>query len=184
MVKRPLFVHCKFCNQPFQTFDEEKFYCNDECETREKIMTSRTSIKDSKGKKGLPILDTDSWCRCHYCGENVRKKKKKESVSVPMFCDGICRMARDLHRKQMSKTRTCRECGIDFIATVRGQAMCSESCKKIEEKRKGKEYFSTLVKPEKTSSSKPKRRISYEELNRRAEIKRLNEDWKRLSRWK
>ena len=181
---RPKLVHCKFCNQPFQTFDEDKKYCNDQCRARETILTSRTAMEDSKGRKSVPITDEDKWYRCHYCGTNIRKKKRAGAVSSTMYCDAICQMAKKIHKTQMAKPKTCRECGIDFMPSQYSRVMCSESCRKIERKRKGQEYFQSLETPAKDPSEKHKNRVSYDELNRRSEVKRLNEDWKRLSKWK
>lgn len=172
MNNKIIITECKYCKSRFQTYDKDKVFCNDLCEFREKQI-KRVPIEEKHGCSVEEFIG-NSVGICNHCGKYLDHYEMK-------FCDEHCRYSRRKYKEKISPSKLCRACKTPFIPKPELNFYCSEYCnqEKITERKQKQaeaEKAKRELRPKKTG-----RKVSYAELNRRAEVKRLAEEWKRLT---
>ena len=167
-----IITECPYCKSRFQTYDKDKVFCNDLCEFRQKQI-KKVPIEEKHGCSVDEFIG-NSLGICRHCGDKLYSYNMN-------FCDSVCRSSREKYEKKTNTSRNCRACNLKFIPKPELRFYCSEYCnqKKIsEQKQKNakREKEKRELRPKKIG-----RKVSYEELNRRAELKRLEQEWKRLT---
>jgi hypothetical protein len=192
-----LHKNCPYCEKSFQTYEEEMLFCNTTCESKWKLAVNKTPkeenpdyvpLEDVYPKPTLTaaeIKHKTTIRECRHCGDAVKLTPNSGWFGRKYtYCDAHCYFARDQYNSKMNLLKVCKECGSKFRRTTNKEVYCSQSCKygaqmtaRVEEYRK--------VRMNRDHKDKPERRkISFEELNRRAEKKRLDDEWARLKKWK
>lgn len=183
MVQRPYYRKCLFCNCPFNTFEEDKVFCNDKCETKYGAIKLSESCKN-RGPREVDIEDKHTKI-CANCkrffscppGHWTHRKKLK-------FCSDECYIAHYYTKNIIRDKKPCRECGREFIPSQEESIFCSESC------RKSLAMYTKIKKAEKRckeSNGRDKKKrngLPFEVINRIVEVKRLKEDWTSLVKWR
>lgn len=185
--------NCKFCNKPFNTYEINKEYCLDICKSRDSQKLKTPSAQE-RGIKILTIGELGRlWLKrkrqCNHCGEiyhvpngtlNIVGEVAEEHFNPFFYCSANCQAASIFSNNQ--KVNKCTICGIEFKGS--NTKFCSEECSYYY-KRKNNLNLQIEKRKENLGKEKKKRKaISYEELNRRAEVNRLREEWEMLSKWK
>jgi len=189
--------NCAFCNKPFLTYELDKFYCNDVCQTRDCDKLKAKSAKE-KGVKNLTHHQLDVlWKKyrkkqCRYCGNIYYVPKKgynntcisSGNVNLYYYCSVPCQATSTSGINKIG-TYICKNCGIEFkqrgsASEAKYSGFCTNDCKYSHERKLAVEQTEIRRKESLTKIKKKRKTISYEELNRRAEVKRLNEEWEKL----
>jgi hypothetical protein len=165
---------CQYCSNRFQTWDENKVFCSQQCEAFDKI-----KVIPHEENPQVEIVENIASRRsgvrqCRHCGRIDRPLKSHPYHSKQNFyCDGRCAMARVLYNKNKNTTQ-CLECEIEFSKL--------DSCKEATQNKKRNEELAKkrIERANKDTTPKKRRGVSLAELNRRAEVRRLEYEWKRL----
>lgn len=179
-----LHVNCDFCNKPFQTYDEKKTYCNDECKAKdlfiERVKSKERVVIESK-KKGV------KYCKCAQCWSEFESSSNRYASHELRFCSLDCKECYVLEKSKAFQIE-CKACGLPFKYDTwqngKGSRMfCSERCK-FADKKKEQEKLSIEKRKENMFKDRKKRKftLSYDQLNYLAEKKRLEDEWARLVR--
>ena len=183
-----LHKRCDYCNKPFQTYDPDLCHCCLDCERKQHICAER--IPKEEDPDYFPIKHTGKRVmkykrQCHHCGTIATVERGNPSYgNVYYYCDGYCRIGRELYEKEACKTKLCNECGVEFHDRGTINAYCSEACREANKKTKHR-FRTDKDRSERELKDRCKGRpVDYQELVRRSEVKRLNEEWKRLVKWK
>lgn len=178
MPRQPFYRKCRFCNKPFSTFEEDKLYCNRECEVRGEI--TENLIPKEENPDYEEFGRARGYRQCYHCGKEHRVDSSHPYYGRAYFyCDGKCMVAREIYNKR-SREFTCKECGSKFKANGRSTTYCSEACRRGNRKTKRVSDYTEAKKNSPKTNRKKGKPVPYGELNRRAEVKRLENDWKRL----
>lgn len=115
---------------------------------------------------------------CHHCGKSFFTYEQNMEF-CNQSCEGKFKYNEAMGNEQPERVSiSCSYCGEEVIRTTSsvgrkntGKVYCNFQCRKnyTNEKRRAD-------REQKEPSEKPKNRISYEELNRRAEIRRVMDE--------
>lgn len=149
---------CLFCSNPFQTYEDDKFHCNDVCKLKH---------ESTKDQEYHPEYDKFGLCRT--CGKKISYFRK--------FCSPLCSLKLPM-LIQKNKKDICEYCKNEFTRATNVSKYCSSNCR-------SSANFKSRQKAIEKSRKNPKERkkgklVLYEELNRRAEVRRLEEEWRKL----
>lgn len=106
MAPKLIFKHCLRCNQPYNTYDEDKTYCTDSCEATHKRIAERPPHQSNH------IKGTDS--RCPWCNKLFTYSKKNKR-----YCDAACQIEHSMYTRRerhaaLIEKKTCAVCGNVF----------------------------------------------------------------------
>jgi hypothetical protein len=126
MPKQPRLVHCGFCNKSFQTFEEDKYFCNFTCENKAVLVTSRIPWEQKGGLEGVDPAWEKPFTACQHCGKRWGKDKKYRCQLRRQYCDTNCNIARQIYDGEKAVKKMCRECGKIFVSSPENRVHCNE----------------------------------------------------------
>ena len=163
---------CVCCSRPFQTWENSVICCSQQCDSRHQALKKYVPKEENSEYKKPLLIGNEKECR--HCGTIFYGGNSK-------YCCPGCRIAREIYEKKENVV-ICRECGTEFIKQSNNAEFCSFPCSNTWAKRDCREKKRIQRLKEGPKDRRKGKPVSYDELNRRAEKKRLDEEWKKLTR--
>lgn len=117
--------------------------------------------------------------KCLNCGCVFGKKSKPAMNKI--FCDPRCGYEYQFNKARIEKKQVCKVCKTEFVS-INSTVFCSSMCQKLGAMESQKIHNQKYKKTKPVTEKKKRHAIPYDVLNKLAEKRRLDEEWRRLTR--